>query len=130
MTARSHTPQPNRQRMASEHAGQLMRRRSAIVEHPFGTLKCRAGYQHFRGFDKVRGEWSLTALSYNFSRAVNILGFDDFVRRIAESALAALHATFSEPMGACKPISLALIRFWPIMQSWLEIAPRRALSTS
>ena len=57
-------------------ASQLMRRRSAIVEHPFGTLKCRAGYQHFlvRGFDKVRGEWSLMALCYNFTRVLNILG--------------------------------------------------------
>ena len=65
-----------------------MRRRSAIVEHPFGTLKCRAGYQHFlvRGFDKVRGEWSLMALCYNFTRMLNILGFDHFVAYMAEKA--------------------------------------------
>ena len=58
----------------------LMRRRSAIVEHPFGTLKCRAGYRHFlvRGFNKVRGEWSLMALCYNFTRVLNILGFERF----------------------------------------------------
>ena len=74
--------------MASEGAGELMRRRSAIVEHPFGTLKCRAGYQHFlvRGFDKVRGEWSLMALCYNFTRVLNILGFDRFVAHMAEKA--------------------------------------------
>jgi hypothetical protein len=38
-----------------------MRRRSGIVEHPFGTIKCRAGYRHFlaRGFNKVRGECDL-----------------------------------------------------------------------
>jgi Transposase DDE domain len=50
-------------------AGELMRRRSGIVEHPFGTLKCRAGYRHFlvRGFNKVRGEWSLMVLCYNFT---------------------------------------------------------------
>jgi hypothetical protein len=31
-----------------------MRRRFALVEHPFGTIKCRAGYRHFlvRGFNK------------------------------------------------------------------------------
>lgn len=63
-----------------------MRRRSGIVEHPFGTLKCRAGYRHFlvRGLDKVRGEWSLMALCYNFNRALNILGFDRFVSYMAE----------------------------------------------
>ena len=61
-------------------AAELMRRRSAIVEHPFGMLKCRAGYRHFlvRGFDKVRGEWSLMALCYNFTRVLNILAFEDF----------------------------------------------------
>jgi transposase len=60
--------------------GAMMRRRKALAEHPFGTLKCRAGYRHFlvRGFDKVRGEWSLMALCYNFTRLLNILGLDKF----------------------------------------------------
>lgn len=70
-------------------AKDLMRRRSGIVEHPFGTIKCRAGYRHFlvRGFKKVRGEWSLMALCYNFTRALNILGFDRFVAYMREKAL-------------------------------------------
>ncbi len=67
-------------------SAELMRRRSGIVEHPFGTIKCRAGYRHFlvRGFNKVRGEWSLMALCYNFTRVLNILGFKDFVARLAD----------------------------------------------
>ena len=71
-----------------------MRRRSAIVEHPFGTLKCRAGYRHFlvRGFDKVRGEWSLMALCYNFTRVLNILGFEGFAARMAKLFRALLRA--------------------------------------
>jgi transposase len=82
----------HRARMQSEDADKLMRRRSAIVEHPFGTLKCRAGYQHFlvRGFDKVRGEWSLMALSYNFTRVLNILGFERFIAAVAK-AITCLH---------------------------------------
>ena len=62
-------------------AADLMRRRSGIVEHPFGTLKCRADYRHFlvRGFNKVRSEWSLMALCYNFTRVLNILGFEGLV---------------------------------------------------
>jgi transposase len=69
-----------RHRARMQGASELMRRRSAIVEHPFGTLKCRAGYRHFlvRGFNKVRGEWSLMALCYNFTRVLNILGFEGF----------------------------------------------------
>ena len=63
----------------------MMRRRASLAEHPFGTLKCRAGYRHFlvRGFDKVRGEWSLMALCYNFTRVLNILGIDRFLAHLA-----------------------------------------------
>jgi transposase len=76
----------DRHRERMEGAGELMRRRSGIVEHPFGTLKCRAGYRHFlvRGFDKVRGEWSLMALCYNLTRVLNIIGFEDFIDRVAK----------------------------------------------
>jgi hypothetical protein len=74
----------HRQRM--QGAETLMRRRAGLAEHPFGTLKCRAGYRHFllRGFDKVRGEWSLMALCYNFTRILNIIGFDGFIAYLTE----------------------------------------------
>ena len=41
-------------RMAGADAAVMMRRRAALAEHPFGTLKCRAGYRHFllRGFHR------------------------------------------------------------------------------
>ena len=76
-----------RHRARMRDASELMRRRSGIVEHPFGTLKCRAGYRHFlvRGLDKVRGEWSLMALCYNFTRVLNILGFEAFVTSMAKA---------------------------------------------
>ena len=78
-----------RHRTRMQGADNLMRRRSGIVEHPFGTLKCRAGYRHFlvRGFNKVRGEWSLMALCYNFTRVLNILGFEGFVIAVAKALL-------------------------------------------
>ena len=79
-----------------KEAAALMRRRAALAEHPFGTLKCRAGYRHFlvRGFNKVRGEWSLMALCYNFMRVLNIIGFDNFTAyliRMAKQAILLLH---------------------------------------
>jgi transposase len=75
----------HRARMAEAAAALMMRRRAALAEHPFGTLKCRAGYRHFllRGFDKVRGEWSLMALCYNFTRVLSIIGFDRFIACLA-----------------------------------------------
>jgi len=75
-----------RHRARMKGAGALMRRRASLAEHPFGTLKCRAGYRHFlvRGFDRVRGEWSLMALCYNFTRVLNIIGFDRFAAYLAK----------------------------------------------
>jgi Transposase DDE domain len=76
----------HRARMEQPEAVDIMRRRSALAEHPFGTLKCRAGYRHFlvRGLQKVRGEWSLMALCYNFSRVLSILGLDGFLAYLTE----------------------------------------------
>lgn len=58
----------------------IMKKRSAIVEHPFGVLKHRAGMHHFlmRGLEKCQGEFNLMATSYNFTRVLNILGVDQF----------------------------------------------------
>ncbi len=55
-----------------------MKKRATLVEHPFGTLKNRAGAQHFlmRGLEKCRGEFSLMVLGYNFSRVLTLLGVE------------------------------------------------------
>jgi transposase len=110
-----------RHRTRMQGAGDLMRRRSGIVEHPFGTLKCRAGYRHFlvRGFNKVRGEWSLMALCYNFTRVLNILGFERFVAFMAE----ALRALSRALKAASSRIHLILEAFWANMKVWLQIKP-------
>jgi len=100
----------HRTRMQSADAAELMRRRSAIVEHPFGTLKCRAGYRHFlvRGFDKVRGEWSLMALCYNFTRVLNILGFEGFAACMAKLFRSLLNVL----VAVSSFIQLLLQTFW------------------
>src|SRR5215475_184909 len=116
----------HRARMRSEEADGLMVRRFAKVEHPFGTLKCLAGYQHFlvRGFNKVRGEWSLMALCYNFTRVLNILGFDRFVAYLAEKACAAgVLIALIPTLGS---ILLTLQRFCMKIVPWLEVAPGQA----
>jgi transposase len=94
----------HRARMAQAEAGTMMQRRAALAEHPFGTLKCRAGYRHFlmRGFDKVRGEWSLMALCYNFTRVLNILGFDGFVAYMRERLAACVYRLVRSAQNACR----------------------------
>jgi transposase len=109
-----------RHRARMESAGDLMRRRSAIVEHPFGTLKCRAGYRHFlvRGFDKVRGEWSLMALCYNFTRVLNILGFEGLVAALAAKALALRQYALAAFLHC---VQLVLAAFWTHFAAPLKI---------
>jgi len=63
----------------------MMDRRKTLAEHPFGTLKCRAGYRHFlvRGLAKVRGELGLMVLCYNFTRVLNIIGLERLLAWLA-----------------------------------------------
>ena len=77
------TIERHRVRMAT--SGAMMDRRKALAEHPFGTLKCRAGYRHFlvRGFAKVRGELGLMVLCYNFTRVLNIIGLERLLAWLA-----------------------------------------------
>ncbi len=66
----------HKQRMGQKPG--IMKKRGALVEHPFGVLKHRAGMNHFlmRGLEKCRGEFSMMVLDYNFTRVLNILGVD------------------------------------------------------
>lgn len=52
----------------------LLKQRKAMVEHPFGTIKrfINLGYFLLRGLTKVRGEFALAALAYNFKRLLTI----------------------------------------------------------
>jgi hypothetical protein len=56
----------------------ILDRRRETVEHPFGSIKqwMNQGAFLMRGLDKVRAEFSLTALVYNLRRAINILGVE------------------------------------------------------
>jgi transposase len=60
------------------------KRRQAIVEHPFGTIKRHWGFTHtlVKGLEKVNGEMSLIMFCYNFMRTINILGFDKMLTAI------------------------------------------------
>ena len=116
----------DRHRARMQDTGLLMRRRAALAEHPFGTLKCRAGYRHFlvRGFRKVRGEWSLMALCYNFTRVLTILGLDAFVAHLAERAA-------ELPLCGPRPAFWALLRVATRFLARLAttIAPKTASPT-
>ena len=52
-----------------------VKRRKAIVEHPFGTITHSMNQGHFltRGLANVRCEISFTVLAYNIRRVINIV---------------------------------------------------------
>lgn len=58
--------------------------RRETVEHPFGSIKqwMNQGAFLMRGLDKVRGEFSLTALAYNLRRAINLVGVQGLIRAV------------------------------------------------
>jgi IS5 family transposase len=64
---------------------EILDRRRETVEHPFGTIKqwMNQGAFLMRGLDKVRAEFSLTALAYNLRRAINILGMEKLMEAVA-----------------------------------------------
>ncbi|MEO5721715.1 MAG: transposase [Chthoniobacterales bacterium] len=64
---------------------QMMRRRKAIIEHCFGTIKRSLGYDYFlcRGKRNVTTEVNLTVLVYNLKRACNILGVQNLIAAVS-----------------------------------------------
>ena len=64
---------------------EILDRRREVVEHPFGSIKqwMSQGAFLMRGLDKVRAEFSLTALVYNLRRALNILGMEKLMAAVA-----------------------------------------------
>lgn len=62
----------------------LISMRKGIVEHPFGTLKRTMNHGYFlcKGLEKVRTEFSLSAIAYNIKRLLNLVGFDKIMDKI------------------------------------------------
>ena len=75
------------------------KRRQAVCEHPFGTLKRHWGYTHtlLKGLQKVNGEMNLIMFCYNFMRTKNILGFEKMLKAIQN-----WQPDYSKVVGALK----------------------------
>lgn len=96
-------------------APELITRRKALVEHPFGTIKFWSHQQAFlmRGLEKVRAEWSLSTLCYNIRRVLKIVDFEkllEAVRRRAARQIALSPGDARHPRVPWRPF-----RFWPLI---------------
>lgn len=66
--------QNNANRVAND--GQLYKKRQALVEHPFGTIKRQWGYDHVitkKGLESAGADFGLIALTYNLKRLLKIM---------------------------------------------------------
>jgi len=63
---------------------EVMRRRQQLSEPPFGTIKRAMGHSYFlmRGLHKVGAEMSLTVLSYNIKRVINLIGVKKMIAAV------------------------------------------------
>lgn len=62
-----------------EQNKQLYKRRQAIVEHPFGTIKRQWGFSYIstkKGMQKASADVGLMFTAYNLRRIINIIGKD------------------------------------------------------
>jgi transposase len=66
----------------------LLKQRKELAEHPFGTIKLamNQGYFLLKGLKKVTTEFSLTVLSYNFKRVLNICGAVQMISSLKAAA--------------------------------------------
>ena len=67
---------PDREKLAN---------RMCLSEHPFGTIKRAMDSSYFllRGNGKITGEFALFSIGYNLQRAINLLGFEEVMRRMS-----------------------------------------------
>lgn len=83
------------ERQASRAAAhpEILKVRKTIVEHVFGTLR-NWRHDHFlmKGLEKVRGEFSLSALAYNLRRVLNLIKLEQWLEVIKAAAQSVLPA--------------------------------------
>jgi hypothetical protein len=96
------------------------KRRQAIVEHPFGTIKRSWGFYYtlLKGKEKVSGEYSLVFLAYNLRRAVSILGINDLLKRVktAFSGILAMWRRVERLNGSWSPEIFGAVWRWRAAQ--------------
>jgi transposase len=82
-SANEHVLEEMNARVASNP--EILRKRKAIVEHPFGTIKRWMNQAYFltRGLTNVRAEFCLSALAYNLKRVLAIVGVPALIAALA-----------------------------------------------
>lgn len=98
----------NRQRILRHR--DMYKRRQAIVEHPFGTIKRSWGFNYtlLKSKEKVSGEMAIIFTAYNLRRTMSILGVSVLMEALKRCFLgfSALRAAKERPMAALRPVAV------------------------
>ncbi len=68
----------------------LYKKRQAIVEHPYGTLKRQWGFDHIltkKGKQRAKADVGLMMIAYNLKRILNIIGIQKLLQELQELIL-------------------------------------------
>ena len=79
-------------------SGELYKKRQALVEHPFGTIKRQWGFDHImtkKGIKRASADFGLIALAYNLKRMINLIGVKELTKELKSVLLIILHHVLS-----------------------------------
>ena len=111
-----------------EQNKELYKRRQAIVEHPYGTIKRQWGFNYIltkKSLERASADAGFMMVAYNLRRIINIVGFKELseyfksiltclfpvfgVRRIKLSLLKAFNLQIGNWMNPQHPILIRLV---------------------
>ena len=107
-----------RNRRNKEEKEQLYRRRQAIAEHPFGTIKRQWGFSYVltkRGINRAGSDVGFMFIAYNLRRIISILGKDQLMEylRILVSLFLPVSACFRRIISRLEAgFSQSVIGYW------------------
>jgi transposase len=118
-------------KMKTPRAKEIIKQRSAIVEHPFGTIKQSLGWTHFlvRGKEKVSGENALIMFTYNFRRLLNLIGIVLFRKLLIALKNGSIEEVKAEIVAYITYFRFYLLSFWKIL-TFLDFRKENVISFS
>lgn len=106
--------QQNKERVEQNKA--LYKRRQAIVEHPYGTIKRQWGFSYImtkKGFQRASADLGLMMTAYNLRRIINILGMEGLRKYLQDRA-----ELFYSKMAILGRIRTHLLALFREMEFW------------
>ncbi len=94
----------NKNKERIEQNKDYYRRRQAIVEHPYGTIKRQWGFNYIltkKGKERASADVGLMFVAYNIRRIMNILGKDE-LKKYLEVLILLILAIYCQKWAKCK----------------------------